>query len=116
MSMAHRGDRMRRQFSAATLDRLRDVEIEIALEAIATMVKADPAFIPTKDARTRCWHIHTERGDHEILTTGCKWYDTRARVGGGGAIDLTMHVLGLSFVDAVKRLSVLVGSGGRRRS
>jgi hypothetical protein len=44
---------MRRRFSAATHDRLRDLEIEIALEAIATMAKANPALIPTKDARTR---------------------------------------------------------------
>lgn len=80
------------------------------------MVKADRTFIPTKDVRTRRWNICTERGDYEILTTGCKWYDTRARVGGGGAIDLTMHVLGLTFVDAVKRLSVQVGSDGHRRS
>jgi hypothetical protein len=107
---------MRRRFSDATLDRLRDLQIEIALEAIATMVKADPTFVPTKDARTRRWNVCTERGDYEILTTGCKWYDTRARVGGGGAIDLTMHVLGVSFVDAVKRLSVQVGSDGRCRS
>ena len=41
----------------------------------------------------------------EILTTGPKWYDTRARKGGGGAIDLAMHVLGVSFVDAVKQLT-----------
>jgi hypothetical protein len=32
-------------------------------------------------------------------------YDTRARKGGGGAIDLAMHVLGLSFADAVKHLT-----------
>ncbi len=47
----------------------------------------------------------TALGEFEILTTGPKWYDTRARAGGGGAIDLAMHVLGLSFVDAVKRLT-----------
>lgn len=80
------------------------------------MVKADLTFIPTKDARTRRWNVCTERGDYEILTTGCKWYDTRAKIGGAGAIDLTMHVLGLSFVDAVKRLNAQVGSDGRRRS
>jgi hypothetical protein len=45
------------------------------------------------------------RGEFEILTTGPKWYDTRARRGGGGAIDLAIHVLGLSFVDAVKHLT-----------
>ncbi len=25
-------------------------------------------------------------------TSGAKWYDTSAKKGGGGAIDLTMHV------------------------
>jgi len=77
---------------------------EAALASVATMVKPDASFVPTKDARTRRWHVCTERGDYEIVTTGSKWYDTRARAGGGGAIDLTMHILGLSFVDAVKRL------------
>jgi hypothetical protein len=41
----------------------------------------------------------------ELLVTGPKWYDTRAERGGGGAIDLAMYILRLSFVDAVKRLS-----------
>jgi hypothetical protein len=31
--------------------------------------------------------------------------DTRAAKGGGGAIDLAMHVMGLSFVDGVKLLT-----------
>ena len=49
--------------------------------------------------------MHTTCGEFEILTTGTKWYDTRAKKGGGGAIDLAMHVLRLSFVDAVRRLT-----------
>jgi hypothetical protein len=76
---------------------------EVALAAIATMIRADTTFVPTKDARTRRWNVYTECGNYEILTTGCKWYDTRARIGGAGAIGLAMHVLGLSFVEAVKR-------------
>ncbi|MBZ3343388.1 hypothetical protein IPR00_22095, partial [Xanthomonas perforans] len=39
----------------------------------------------------------------ELLATGPKWYDTRAEKGGGGAIDLAMHLLRLDFVSAVKR-------------
>ena len=39
------------------------------------------------------------------MTTGPKWYDTRAHYGGGGAIDLAMHLLNLSFVEAVKHLT-----------
>jgi hypothetical protein len=88
---------------------------EEALTAIALIVKPDVTFIPAKDPRTCRWHVHTERGDYEILTTGAKWYDTRARIGGGGAIDLTMHVLCLPFIDAVKRLSTAVGFDGPTR-
>jgi hypothetical protein len=42
-----------------------------------------------------------------LLAIHCKpdpWYDTRAKIGGGDAIDLAMHVLRLSFVDAVRTL------------
>jgi hypothetical protein len=75
-----------------------------ALALLATHVKLDPTYTPVKTDLTCRWHASTERGDFEILTTGIKWYDTRAARGGGGAIDLTMHLLGVSFVDAVKRL------------
>jgi hypothetical protein len=75
-----------------------------ALALLAAHVKLDPTFTPVKDDQSCRWHANTARGDFEILTTGVKWYDTRARHGGGGAIDLTMHLLGVSFVDAVKRL------------
>lgn len=78
---------------------------EVALASIAAMVKSDVTFVPTKDPRTHRWHVCTERGDYEILTTGSKWFDTRARTGGGGAIDLAMHILDLSFVGAVRRLT-----------
>ena len=33
-----------------------------------------------------------------------RFYDTRARVGGGGAIDLAIHLTGYSFNDAVQLL------------
>ena len=44
----------------------------------------------------------------ELLVTGPKWYDTRAEKGGGGAIDLAMHLLRLDFVSAVKRLQAAI--------
>ena len=95
----------RRSFSAATLTRLREMPAGDALAVLGTNVKLDPTYLPVKDDHSRRWHVCTARGEFEILTTGPKWYDTRARAGGGGAIDLAMHVLGLSFVDAVKRLT-----------
>ena len=76
-----------------------------ALALLATHVKLDPTYLPVKHDHSRRLHASTTLGEFEILTTGPKWYDTRARAGGGGAIDLAMHVLDLSFVDAVKRLT-----------
>lgn len=96
---------VRRSFSAATLTRLREMPASDALALLATHVKADPTYVPVKANQSSRWHARTSRGEFEILTTGPKWYDTRARLGGGGAIDLAMHVLGLSFVRAVKHLT-----------
>jgi hypothetical protein len=96
---------MRRTFSRATLTSLREMSSEEALALLAVYYKADPTYVPIKDSRTRRWHAQTTAGEFEILTTGPhKWYDTRAKIGGGGAIDLAMHLLQLSFVDAVKLL------------
>jgi hypothetical protein len=97
--------RLRSSFSASTLTRLRQMPACDALALLSTHVKPDPTYQPRKDEHSRRWHASTARGDFEILTTGVKWYDTRAHAGGGGAIDLAMHMLGLSFVDAVKHLT-----------
>jgi hypothetical protein len=94
----------RRSFSRATLIDLRDMPSEEALPLLAIHCKPDPSFQPVKQPSTRRWHARTSVGEFEILTTGPKWYDTRARIGGGGAIDLAMHLLRLSFVDAVRIL------------
>jgi hypothetical protein len=85
---------------------------EDALASLATLVKSDRTFVPIRDPRTRRWHVCTQRGDFEILTTGSKWYDTRERTGGVGAIDLAMHLLGLSFVEAVRLLTLPSGRDG----
>ena len=95
----------RRYFDEATLTRLREMPASDALVLLAIHVKADPSYLSVKSDRSRRWHVLTTRGEFEILTTGCQWYDMRGRCGGGGAIDLAMHVRGLSFVDAVKQLT-----------
>jgi hypothetical protein len=96
---------VRRSFDAVTLAWLRAFPADLVLARVATEIKPDRTFRPKKDSASRRWHVLTERGDFEILTTGPKWYDTRARRGGGGAVDLTMHLLGLGFVDAVRYLT-----------
>jgi len=95
----------RRFFDEATLTQLREMQAADALALLAIHVKADPSYVPVKSDCSQRWHARTARGEFEILTTGCQWYDMRGRCGGGGAIDLAMHVRGLSFVDAVKQLT-----------
>ena len=76
------------------------------MRLLAIHYKADALYVPVKDSHSRRWHVLTACGEFEILTTGpAKWYDTRAKKGGGGAIDLTMHLLQVSFVQAVKLLA-----------
>jgi hypothetical protein len=102
----HHRHAVRRSFSRTTLTSLRGIPSEEALTLLAMYCKADPLYVPVKDPRSRRWHVRTPCGEFEILTTGpAKWYDTRAKKGGGGAIDLTMHLLQVSFVDAVKLLA-----------
>ena len=95
---------MHRSFDRATLTPFREMPSEVALALLAIHCKPDPSYQPLKEPTTRRWHARTTGGEFEILTTGPKWYDTRAKIGGGGAIDLAMHVLRLPFVDAVRIL------------
>lgn len=107
---------MRRSFDPSLLSDLRAISSVDALTSLATLVKADPTFVASKDARSQRWHVYTECGDFGILTTGPNWYDTRAQIGGGGAIDLAMHLLNLPFVDAVRRLTLIRSRHGSDHS
>jgi hypothetical protein len=103
---------MRKTFRAATLARLREIPSEDVLSRLAVHYKADATFRPIKDPESRRWYVRTDCGEFEIVTTGLKWYDPRARTGGGGAIDLAMHILQVPFVDAVRILTTRIGTHG----
>ena len=62
--------------------------------------------MPVKDARSRRWYVSTACGDFEILTTGPKVvrHPRPARAAAVPSI-WPMHLLQMSFVDAVKLLS-----------
>ncbi len=96
---------MRKSFPAATLLHLRQTSSEAALRSLASFCKVDTTYHPVKDPNSRRWHVRTDHGEFEILTTGVKWYDARAKIGGGGAIDLAMHILHVPFVEAVRILT-----------
>jgi len=101
---------MRRSFSPATLLAVRNLPLEEGLARLTIHCKADLTYVPIKDPRSRRWYLCTTQGEFEILTTGSKWYDTRAHRGGGGAIDLAIHLLQVPFPEAVNRLLPLLAS------
>jgi hypothetical protein len=95
----------RRSFDPAALDALRLMTPQQTLDRLGLGWKRDPDFSPTKNPATTRLYVTVGAGVVELVVTGARWYDSRAKRGGGGAIDLTMHLLHLPFVDAVKRLS-----------
>jgi hypothetical protein len=97
--------RRARSFDVALLDELRSMTPQQTLDRLGLCWKQDPDFRPQKNAATVRLHVTVGAGVVELVVTGARWYDTRARKGGGGAIDLTMHLCGLDFVGAVKRLT-----------
>jgi hypothetical protein len=96
-----------KSFDEVLLERLRAVACTTTFERLEGHFKRDSTFTPTKDPKTERWHCGTARGEFELLVNGPKWYDTRARRGGGGAIDLVMKLYGIDFVKAVNLLAAL---------
>lgn len=68
---------------------------KIVLEDLGYYVSRDAAFEPRKSKRTMSVFISKDPDVREFILTGEKWYDKRKEVGGGGAIDLVMHLEGL---------------------
>ncbi len=89
----------------SVLARWRSLDSVAVLVALADYAKEDSSFRPSADARTTRWHASAFGADFELLLTGQKFFDTRARRGGGGAIDLAMHLGVKSFKDAAKLLA-----------
>ena len=94
----------RKRFDPAVLTQLRSMPVTEVLDRLGLHWQRDPDFRPQHDPRTMRLYVTVGSSVIEIIATGPKFYDTRAKRGGGG-IDLAMHLLRLSFVDAVKRLS-----------
>jgi len=87
------------------IEALRALPIPEALMLLGLYVKLDRSYRPRKAPQERRLHVSLKLGEVvELLLIGEKWFDTRAEQGGGGAIDLVMHLYGESFLQAVQRL------------
>ncbi len=91
-------------FDDEDVARLRTASLVRALDVLCLDMKRDRDFVPRKAEVTERWYVSVGSGVYELLVTGQKWFDAHEGRGGGGAIDLTMHLLKLDFVGAVKRL------------
>ena len=109
----------KKSFDDETLKWVREMPLSLVLDRLRDAGKLfwrrDADFKPEKDARTVRLFVSSPEGfAWELLVTGPKWFDTRAGKGGGGGIDLVMHLLGLDFVKSVKLLAS-VGAPGQRQ-
>lgn len=109
----------RKSFDDETLKWVREMPLSLVFDRLRDAGKLfwrrDADFKPEKDARTVRLFVSSPEGfAWELLVTGPKWFDTRAGKGGGGGIDLVMHLLGLDFVKSVKLLAS-VGAPGQRQ-
>lgn len=86
------------------LSRWRGLDAHQVLTLLGCYCKEDPSYVPTVAKRTRRFHVDVAGSDFELLLTGPKYYDMRAAKGGGGAIDLVMHLWGVPFKKAALML------------
>ena len=82
------------------IKRWRNLDATNVIVALAQHAKRDPTFIPIKDQSTTRWHVRVCDREFELLLTGPKYYDVRAEVGGGGAIDIAIHLCRIDFKAA----------------
>ena len=90
--------------SASKLDRWRTLDAVDVLSRLAEHAKGDISFVARKDPTTSRWHSSVGGQDFELLFTGPKFWDCRANTGGGGAVDLVMHLKGIDFKEAAALL------------
>jgi hypothetical protein len=71
---------------------------------MADHAKLDRDFVPRRAKGTQRVHISAASADWELLVDGPRFFDTRAEKGGGGAVDLVIHLWRVPFKKAVQML------------
>lgn len=93
----------------AELLRWRGLPANLLISLLATHAKCDITFVPIKGKGTERWHASIGGWEYEFIVDGPKFYDTRAKRGGGGAVDLVMYLHHVDFrgaIELLRRLSV----------
>jgi len=100
------------RISDAEVTRLRMMPVADTIRLLGLYAKADRDYTP-KDSRSKRIHVSVANTVIELIVTCNKWFDSHAKRGGGGAIDLTMHLYGEPFAKAVRRLQKLHTPGNQ---
>ena len=66
-------------------DQVRDIPLRDVLERYGLATKPEGMTLRAKSEH------------HNIVVTGSRWFDNKAGVGGGGAIDLIIHIARVNF-------------------
>jgi len=96
--------RSEQRFDDELITRFRVMTVEKAAQVLGLYCKKDAHYESTTHRNSKCYHISKDGEVFEIIVTQLKWFSTRRGVGGGGAIDLTMHIYGEPFKAALNRL------------
>lgn len=73
---------------------IRDLPLESVLTQLGMSIKTDRHFKPKLNVGTQRLHIADDCSNYvyELVLTGQRWFDVRQSKGGGGAIDLVIHL------------------------
>jgi hypothetical protein len=94
----------RRAVDNLSLERWRTLDALFVLEQLGFYAKADRSFEPVSAHNTERYHVNAEGRHFELLVRGPKFYDTRLKRGGGGAVDLVMYLRNVDFKGATALL------------
>lgn len=93
--------------SRAELAMMQAMDAKSVLLKFAEHAKPDLTFEAIASEHTSRWHVRVLNREFELLLNGQKFYDTRQKRGGGGGIDLVMHLFQIDFKQAVERLRTM---------
>jgi hypothetical protein len=93
MSCAAHWDGRSKMKISKLADQVRGISLRDVLERYGFDVKPEGTTLRAKDTH------------HNIVVTGSRWFDNKAGVGGGGAIDLVIHLARVNFSAACRSLA-----------
>lgn len=103
--MSRPSRRPQHRFDEELVTRFRVMTVEQTARILGLYCKQDKNYESTAHRNSKCYHISKDGEVFEIIVTQLKWYSTHRRYGGGGGIDLTMHLYGETFKAALTRLT-----------